>query len=639
MHLMKAIALLREIPSKINNTKGDSASLLMEEYNNALSDYIKSAGKPISAYEQFYIGEPPSSLKFSRILYRLESDLTILRAQGDNLVASTIQTHNTLTAELEKARNLNAKLSNKLTTLQLYSTARNEGISIFGDNFKNRDQIDDDLLTNSVAAALPYPGNLTLGREASNPNAVWDKVIIRVLPESNGFAGNNQELLPGSSEGVLWNDDGEEQPDYNFVSSIDPHSDLQAIIDNEPNTWFEYEHYQVSEEDREAALDLNFVYRTDSGSTNSKPTLGNLVDWSVGPGVKTEFERSEDGDGRVATRILSDDYGILKLGLEFEFEKSKKINSFTLDTYGLTENNNHPVYVSKVETSEDGTTWVNVQPEGVWIANTINLKTARLTDNTVLRKGVWLFEERYVKQIRVHMQQVNPINVTIGHAWWKSRERTTNITKTVESPEGSGTFITVKEVITEGGVREEGPIPSIEAPGKFHSAAYTVSGNFVRHIEAFSGRRWAIGIRDCSIEQVKYQTDSIMISKPFVIEGIIDRVSLEADVFTPESFDQNVEWVKFFVSPNDGLNWYQISRVQDDYNGVPEILAFNDPLPIEFREANVGYYNVEDISNKLRLKIELYRPGSEYSAGVVSEEYDHSTPIVRSYRLKVKKRI
>jgi hypothetical protein len=109
---------------------------------------------------------------------------------------------------------------------------------------------------------------------------------------------------------------------------------------------------------------------------------------------------------------------------------------------------------------------------------------------------------------------------------------------------------------------------------------------------------------------------------------VVDRVSIEASSYIPESFSPEGSWIRYYISPNDGLNWYQISRIQDDYIGIPELLAFNDPIPVEFREKNVGYHTVPNTVNSVRLRVDLLRPSDQKGL----------TPALYWYKIKVKRR-
>lgn len=176
--------------------------------------------------------------------------------------------------------------------------------------------------------------------------------------------------------------------------------------------------------------------------------------------------------------------------------------------------------------------------------------------------------------------------------------------------------------------RAEGPIPSLNNVTQQYTSRQSVVGGLVQRREMFDGKRWAIAIQDVGLEAFTYQARGVVISREFKVNSLIDRVAIEADVEVPESYPASVQWVRFYISPDDGVNWIPISPIQDDYNGVPEVVAFNDPLPAEFREPGVYYFNSSKAVDRLRVKIEITRPGT----------IDTTSPMVHWYKLKIRKR-
>jgi len=315
----------------------------------------------------------------------------------------------------------------------------------------------------------------------------------------------------------------------------------------------------------------------------------------------------------------------------------------------LQDNKNYPVLVEKVETSEDASVWVPIQPRNVWIANEKNLETARIADDSVVGSGVWLFPDRSVKYIRFQIRQKYSIDAPIGHIYWETKEQVVReyvgdkVNVGIGESGGSGGGGVVETTV--GGERAEGPIPTTVDPTKYNDPRYTATGNLVKKVEQFDGRRWAIGIRDIDVNETLYNPKGAVVSNPYRINGIIDRVAIEAEIDIPSTFssDEGEQWVKFYVSPDDGINWFPISRIKDDFLGIQEILAFNDPLPEEFREQGVAYHSVDTVVNSLRVKIDISRPSqsNDTVANVSSTDTDlsaSSTPDVRWYKLKVRKR-
>lgn len=565
----QAIVLMQELAQAVSSGLITSKLEVDAKLQEILGKYLESAGVPLTDWDPVVETEPPLSAKINRFWRQVQSDVALMQQQVDMLRASTIFTHNFLTTEIEKAAGQNSVLKNKIKTLQLYSDSVDSSIITFGDNFHTEDYIDTTFVSSSLSANVESSSFLTLGRLGQYVNLA-PLSTVKILATSTGFVGNNQEVYdpvnaqtnPATGEKIL-----------KFIAEANRAVDLKNVTDGSPSTWFEYEHWLVSDENRATAQNLNFKYIV---SNTEGPVT---TDWSTGP-----------------------TNGVLKLDLEYNLGASQKINQIIYTPYGLTDNVNLPVKVTSVEISGDGTTWTVVSPTNVWVGTDVNLNAARVADNITTRKMVWTFEEQTAQFVRMHLEQPNPINRAMGHVYWVNKTNTD--------------------------VRVEGPHPKLDQLTKYYSPSGSVSGNLIQKREWSNNKRWAIGIRDVSFEQIRYKSESAMVTKPIRVGGIVDRVALEADIYIPPSFDDEEQWIRFYISPDNGTTWHQISRIQDDFLVIPEIIAYNDPTPSAFREPGVAYYTVSGDVTALRLKIVLSRPSDAPA----------STPLVRSYRLKIKKR-
>ena len=576
----QAAALLEEF--KKDYASGDLTTVeeITEGIRQVVSRYSLSIGQPLTEFDPFVHGEPAVSEKLNTFTDHVQNDVNILQDQLDILKAASVFLHNYITTEVLKLQRENAQAANKVKTLQLYSSSTDINLMHFGDYFANEEFIDYDLVSEADRTSLLSPGALTLGRETESIDALQE-ATVKILPSSNGFPGNNQEILDPASSVV---NPATNEKAFIFVAEQSRRANINHIIDAEPNTWFEYEKNYVSPDDRNRAQNFNFTYQNPDTESQEK------VSWADGP-----------------------DGGVLKLDLEFDLGAIKKINNISYTPFGLKNNSNHPVRVTSVQVSQDSTNWTILTPQNVWVGTDANIQASRVADDVVIGTAIWTFDETDTRYIRIYVQQPRSVQSNIGHLYYETPGSTTN-------PNGP-----------VSGQRVEGPVPSLTQLDKFYTPSGSVNGNIIRKTEYFSGQRWAIGIRDCAVDEVRYKESSVMVSKKFRVNGIIDRVALDASIFIPGStvgFTADELWIKFYVSPNDGINWYQISRIQDDFFNVPEIIAFNDPLPTEFQDPKIRYYNVPGTVSSLRLKIELLRPAEATS----------SSPIVRNYKLKVRRR-
>lgn len=565
----QAVILMEELQEAVEAGLIKTKLEVDGKLQDILSRYLKGAGIPLTGWNPVDETEPPLSAKMNRFWRQVQADVALMQHQVDLLRSSSIFVHNFLTTEIQKSVQQNAVLRNKIKTLQLYSDSVDSSIVIFSDNFHTDDNIDANFVTSSSRVNIESSNFLTLGRlgEYVNLASIAD---VKVLTTSNGFAGNNQEVYDPVN--------AQTNPTTNekilkFIAEQARSATLSKLLDGSPSTWYEYEAWQVSDADRETAKNFNFKYavNTADGVVNT--------DWSVGPTGNT-----------------------LKLDLEFNLGQPQKINQIVYTPYGLTDNLNLPVKVSLVEISADGTVWTPATPTNVWVGTDVNANAARAADNVTTRQMTWTFQEQVTKFIRMHLEQPNFIKRPMGHVYWVNKTNTA--------------------------VRVEGPHPKLAEIDKYYAPNNSVSGNLVQKREWFPAKRWAIGIRDIAFEQIRYQVESTMVTKPIRAGGVIDRIALEAEIYIPPDFDSEVNWIKFYISPDNGTTWHQISRIQDDFLSIPEIIAYNDPTPLAFHEPGVGYYNVSGEVTALRLKIVMSRPS----------DLPASTPIIRSYRLKIKRR-
>lgn len=560
-----------------------------------------NAHAPLTEYEPVAKGEPPLSEKMNRFWRSLQYDITNIEDQLIVLQASSLFLHNFYANELQKATNKNAQASNKLKTLQLYASAHDPNIITFGDHFRNQDFIDTTLTTPAQLVSLDVPGHVTLGRSGDISN-LSKTASVKILGTSNGFLGNNQEINDPSKAPVAASN---HVPLYTFAAQTNRHADLKTITDSDPTTWIEYESNKVSELDRATAKNLNFVYQVPAAAGTESDTP-QLIDWAQGP-----------------------PQGVLKLDLEFDLKGPHIINRIAYTPFGLQGDINYPVKVKAVQISSTGTNWTVITPQDVFIGTDVNLKAANTADNVTINTAEWLFPETEVRYIRISIEQSNPVSSNIGHLYYTNKtSQTTSVTETPDLAQIIGVKLETVENTTSF-TRVQGPIPPITNPAVYYKNNNTsVQSNYLQNVEYFTGKRWAIGIRDCLIQEVKYQTSSVFVSKAFNINGIVDRVSIDANVDIPKAFSNAESWVKFYVSPDNGVNWYQISRIQDDFLGIPEIVAFNDPLPTQFQESGVAYHTTQSSVSSLRIKVEISRPTDQAS----------SSPVLKSYTLKVRKR-
>lgn len=642
---LQAAEILKKLRLKYSTIKNKDPDQISALISETLTQFVNQIGKALTEYDPILHSEVPHSQKVNRFYSSLQTDINLLEDQIDLLNASTIAAHNFVKTEILKAQRENEQLRNKLKVLEIYANSDDDSLIYFGDSFITEEQIDWTLINQSDRATVLGSGALSLS-VSSTKTTLNAKPTVKILSGSNGFLGNNQEITDPS---VAYTNPITQEKEYKFASEIARRANLLSIIDNQPNTWLEFEKYKVSEDDRSKARGLDFQYSVTNDDVVSYLKTGGLV----------------SGDAKIdwGNGFGNGDY--LKLNLEIDLKASKQVNVIKILPYGLQDNINTPIKITAVKTSLNGTDWVVLNPESVWVSNAIDKNVSQINqEKIVVGSATWVTDGSSIRYIRVFCEQPKSIQCNIGHLYYLPKDSVSSNTQqaaltipsflssdgvayNVNAPYDSafsylGALPTKatststslvegdipRENKSESSIRVAGPIPPVTNPQMYYSGKNALVNNLVQKREYFTGQRWVIGLRDITADENQYAAKSVMVSKKFNIPGVVDRVGIEADIQLPDTYDQSTPWITFFISPDDGASWYQISRIQDDFLDIPEILAFNDPTAKDLRQPGVGYYDVTGTVNSLRVKIEITRPSTD----------THSTPIVKSYKLKIVKR-
>lgn len=591
IYLAQAARLISVLQRQYGILQFKSQDEIVELFNKALTDFQEKAGKSLTDYEPVYKSEPPSSTKMNRFWANLSTDISILDEQVELLRAAAIDLFNSVTVEIKKAENSSLQAQNKLKTLELYSNVSDPSLIFFGDNFINDEYIDWDAMSPSENRALLL-GHGMVGLGVENVENVLDNTSpkIRILEGSNGFLGNNQELLALPVTTVA---PGEPSPDTTvnrfFKHSFKNPNDTDMLIDGKPETWIEFEKYWIDPAEANAAQNFNFDYK-----------FVDKEEWQyLKPFVKANSTVSwADGFNALGT-------GSLVLNLEIDLKSPKRVNLIELLPFGLEDNINNPILIKTVQVSLDKTVWFTLYPKSTYLANSIDRRVLDIDAYHIyVGKGVWAAPGEQVRFVRFEIVQEQPISSEIGHHYYIAKDSQTS-------------------------TRVLGPIPPVDETSLYTSSRNLGNADIVQHIEAIPGKRWAIGIRDINVSSNVYYETSTFVSKRFEAGGVIDRVAVDAEVEIPAHYDSSHNWVKFYVSPDNGNQWFPISRIQDDFLGIPEIIAFNDPTPVAMREPGVAYHEVSQAVTSIRLKVELTRPTQD----------EYTTPILHPYKIKIKRRV
>ena len=177
-------------------------------------------------------------------------DLDIIFKEMKTLEVVVLKNFNRMVSERDKLQKLVKRVSSKVGDYVLYSNDPLGNVIYFKDSFNDVSKIDfgSDLLTATQCDISVAEGIVTLPIvRTDTPTQATMSVKINTSSGPGGSVGNYQEI--GAS----------------------PHDDVRDILDDNPDTWFEYERVQrtKAENTEPLVLDLTLYF--------SKPTIINFI--------------------------------------------------------------------------------------------------------------------------------------------------------------------------------------------------------------------------------------------------------------------------------------------------------------------------------------------------------------------------
>jgi len=154
--------------------------------------------------------------------------------------------------------------------------------------------------------------------------------------------------------------------------------------------------------------------------------------------------------------------------------------------------------------------------------------------------------------------------------------------------------------------------------------------------------RFAIGIRDINMYAYKFAETSEVVSEPYTSPKPISKITLAVDEQIPRVFYTSAglsgtenEWIKYYVSADDGTTWYRISPKNhrttistDGINNIPEVININSDISPEARDNPLSYVDIGYPVYEVRFRAVLSRPTTIADA----ESY---TPVLSKYALQI----
>lgn len=569
------------------------------------------------------------------------------------------------------------KLEDKTKDLKVYIDNPNKNIITINENFRDIKTID---VHNTTATVKRELGQVTLGvssyKKQMTPESEGTKVEI--LDSSNGFAGNFQQVVTGGNdENIFLKRDVNPAPKdkrswegsnikylYEKIGSLNMNP--AKIIDNNPDTCFEYELCNVPDKDK--AKTCHNEYEENFKCTKK--------------GWNWHYEYD---DGSKKTWAKNPENGVLKLDLRITLPEPKYANYIDIDSFVIPYDDykqsfeNFEVREVKIAPHEKAEREIiyhrDIDIEKSYLDKIPEYENfGQDTDNS---NRIFNFRPKDVQVIEIYLEQPNSYDCWIGHryGWMDVKYK---IEKKFIFWEYDTDYVESHNRIPIAGINRDAVTKNLEAGfdlgeiigaglvGAGIGAGFAALAGFSWNpivwiaailgifllsedvskvyetptapwLEAFKGWRYAIGIRDVNLNSYIYEPEGTVITKNYEIPKPVKKIEMSFVEDIPSIFYSNEteqthyrnssSWIKHYFSIDDGTTWYPITENKND-SKIPSVYYVNtEPVDINYT-GKIGYIDSEEEVKKIMFKSDLKRPTD-------LEDAKYFTPILDNITAKI----
>lgn len=583
----KCEIIINKILVQYSNGEIKTELEMLYKLKHALKEFYSSVGKP--TFKATSAKGTPVSFHFNVMIEKAYNDLEIMINECKGMSTAIESSFVDIELSRKMLSNKINYIDKKLNDIKNKITINNNSrITSFSDSFINLDytEIGTTKDTN-IANINTTDGVLTLA--PTNVKNLSSTCKIEVLNNSNGFPGNTHmiDVLEG---------------ELHFIGNNNLHINLNDIIDDNIDTWFEYEIFKIDDKIKESCNGFGFEYKEN-------------VSWI------TENDK-------------------LKLVLKLILAEPNECNWLNLTPFMSDSKASKASTIIKV-TISDGN------------ADSQCITTVREFNKDV----VIMFTPQIVSHITIEFEQNTFYETSIGHYYFvKNDALSTLVFDDIQSSlynriEGE------KPSVESLGMKYDPSISKCIQPKNYSSdinqiitdtniiksALFTTPAstyNVQSSVEILKAYRYFIGIKNISISNYQFTTASEYISKPFTTNDFITSITLESDELIPKEFDEFIDknfedaekyswvkgqWIKYAITFNDGVDWEAIWPKHRAFQG-PCTFKINSDTPVSLRKGtSIKYVNKLMEPSSVKIKINLQRPVGEI----------YKTPLVFQYKLNL----
>lgn len=518
--------------------------------------------------------ETPVSSDYNQMIESAVADLKYLLTDCEELTSTLKHTfdESELMRQLfdSELRYINQQLIDMKEKL---AKEHSKNQTIFTESFSSQDLVDNQRA--DQAAHIDQTNGLLM-LKPSKAMSFTKEATIEILPESTGIPGNTHMADIIGSRIV-------------FDGSSEPHLDLNAMIDNTLDTWFEYEIFNVSDDVMDQCSHYGFHYKeglswvTDDHQLTLKlkinlPTRPTANWISLAPYVS---ERKGVKAGQIVSCLISDGGSCI--------QEDRRPRKFDSDL-------------------------------------------------------VYIFEPQVIDHIIVEIVQPHAYPVQVGHTYFlKSNQTNSGYYSSGEkelSIRTNGELPSVQNLgISYDPATRVYTQPKSYADNLYLTNIEETKANLFNPpasdetkktgVELIQANRYSIGIREIQVSFYTFNEESEYVSTDFVTEKPITSLTLESNEILPGAWgEEAADCLQYHISIDQGVNWYPITPIHRAFGKKSRYDINSGDIMRYFSKRsslNTGVITALADVQQVRLRITLSRPS----------DVEHQTPIVTEYRLKL----
>lgn len=417
----------------------------------------------------------------------------------------------------------------------------------------------------------PSDGLLTLPYSSGTKIDVSEIEIDETV--SNGFPGNSHCVDTQNKE-------------MHFIGQDGLHNKIKAIYDDNKDTWFEFEIFEIPEKTRKECNNFGF-------------------DYSEGVSWVNE--------------------GVLKLKININVSSSTVCSWISLIPYLSDIKGIKNCFIERCDV-------ITIDNNIYTVAKNIAFDKAKIL----------MFPAKPVQRIELTLVQSYSYNTKVGHFYYTEVNTksmsifqeydTSNIYNRIDGPVPSINLLGVKYNPSTRWIEYNSSNDEYSADEYVKDKLFTLPESSIQikaGQEIIEAYRYMIGIRNIYLRNYTFGEVGEYISTTYTTENSISAIQIEAEEYIP---GDNPEILQYFLTFDGGVNWYKIYPIYRAYNGTYRYTINNDSIAnmltsVE-KEKKSKNINLLTDAYSFQLKIKMTKP-----VGVSCPE--NSSPIVYQYKIIV----